>query len=84
MTYETARHLADTWGLVLLVVLFVGVLVFIFRRGSGERYRRAARIPMDAKESPAPSDRRMNEIKTGITEGVGGSAKPARKDEDDD
>jgi cytochrome c oxidase cbb3-type subunit 4 len=63
MDYVTARAFADTWGLLLLVVLFVGVLVFVFRRGSGARYRRAARIPMDAPESPAPPDRRIDEIR---------------------
>jgi cytochrome c oxidase cbb3-type subunit 4 len=64
MDYETARAFADTWGLVLLVVLFIGVLVFVFRPGSGARYRRAARIPMDAPERPAPPDQRTNEVKS--------------------
>jgi cytochrome c oxidase cbb3-type subunit 4 len=57
--------MADTWGLIVLVVLFVGIMVYIFRKGATERYKRAARIPMDAPENPAESDKRINEIKSG-------------------
>jgi cytochrome c oxidase cbb3-type subunit 4 len=64
MSYQAARDFADTWGLVFLVVLFVVILIYIFRRGATERYKRAARIPMDAPENPAPSDKRLNEIKS--------------------
>lgn len=63
MEYEAARDFADTWGLVLLVVLFVVFIAYIFRRGATEKYKRAARIPMDAPENPAESDKRMNEMK---------------------
>lgn len=51
MSYEAVRAFADSWGLVLLVILFLAVVLFIFRRGSTERYRHAARIPMEAQES---------------------------------
>lgn len=74
MEYETARAFADTWGLVFLVAVFLGMLVFVFRRGSGKAYRKAARIPMEASEtgakpsaapeSPAESDQRINDLKT--------------------
>jgi cytochrome c oxidase cbb3-type subunit 4 len=65
MEYEAARDFADTWGLVFLVVIFLVIIFYIFRRGATERYKRAARIPMDAPENPADSDKRMNEIKSG-------------------
>lgn len=50
MNYDAFRHFADTWGLALLVLLFLAMLVFIFRRGSGRRYRDASRIATDAQE----------------------------------
>lgn len=63
MDYESLRTFADTWGLVLLVVIFLAVLVYIFRRGSTERYKRAARIPMEAPEQPDRPDQTINDIK---------------------
>ncbi|RAH97704.1 CcoQ/FixQ family Cbb3-type cytochrome c oxidase assembly chaperone [Acuticoccus sediminis] len=68
MSYDAFRHFADTWGLALLVIVFLLMLVFIFRRGSTEKYKRAARIPMEAPESPADSDQKINTIKA---EGAG-------------
>lgn len=53
MDYEQFRHFADSWGLVYLFAVFVIVLLFVFRPGSGEAYRHAARIPLD----DAPRDR---------------------------
>ena len=52
MTYENLRVFADTWGLVLLFVLFAILILWLFRRGSNEAFKHAARIPMDAPEHP--------------------------------
>ncbi len=46
MDYETLRHFADSWALLVLFAIFLFVVVFIFRRGSSERYRDAASIPL--------------------------------------
>ncbi|HSM18958.1 MAG TPA: cbb3-type cytochrome c oxidase subunit 3 [Hyphomicrobiales bacterium] len=46
MEYETLRHFADTWGLVFLVVVFLGVIMWVMRPGSEETYEEAARIPL--------------------------------------
>lgn len=46
MDYETLRHFADSWALLALFVIFLFVVVFVFRRGSGQRYRDAANIPL--------------------------------------
>ena len=46
MDYETFRHFADSWGLVYLLVIFVGVVVFTLRPGAKEHYEQAARIPL--------------------------------------
>jgi len=54
MDYEQFRHFADSWGLVYLFAIFVFVVAFIFRPGSGRIYSDAARIPLD--ETPPRSD----------------------------
>ena len=46
MEYEIARQLADTWGLVVLVVLFLGAVAFAFRPGSKKQYEKDAMIPL--------------------------------------
>ena len=46
MEYETFRHFSDTWGLVYLVAVFVAVVLFIFRPGSGKQYEDAGKIPL--------------------------------------
>lgn len=51
MDYETARQLADTWGLVFLVALFVGVVAFAFRPGTRKKYDEAAKIPLRDDEA---------------------------------
>ena len=45
MDYSTLRELADSWGLVYLVVLFLGVIFFTFRPGSGKKAQDIANIP---------------------------------------
>ena len=46
MDYETLRQLADSWGLVYLVTVFVGVILFTFRPGTKERAEEIANIPL--------------------------------------
>lgn len=46
MDYDTMRHFADSWGLLALVVFFVGVILFTFRPGSRKAADAAARIPL--------------------------------------
>jgi len=47
MTYDEASIFAQTWGLVFLVVLFLGVAVYALKPGSKEKFQRAARVPLD-------------------------------------
>ncbi|MEN3952521.1 cbb3-type cytochrome c oxidase subunit 3 [Iodidimonas sp. SYSU 1G8] len=47
MDYNDLRHLADSWGLVYLLVIFVAVVAFVFRPGARQAYERIARIPLD-------------------------------------
>ena len=46
MIYDDLSVFAETWGLVYLVVLFCGVLVYALRPGAKEKFDAAARIPL--------------------------------------
>jgi cytochrome c oxidase cbb3-type subunit 4 len=53
MTYEGASYFAQTWGLVFLVALFGGVLIYTFWPRNRETFRRAARSPLDEADRPS-------------------------------
>ncbi len=46
MDYETLRHFADSWGLIFLVLVFLGALGFAFRPGSRPHQDAARMIPL--------------------------------------
>lgn len=46
MDYESFRHFADSWGLVYLVVLFVGIVAYVFRPSARKQAKDAADIPL--------------------------------------
>ncbi len=45
MSYAELSYFAQTWGLVYLVILFAGVLVYALRPGARKKFEDAARIP---------------------------------------
>lgn len=45
MDYSFFRQFADSWGLLYLVVLFVGIVLFTFRPGSKKIAEETSRIP---------------------------------------
>ncbi len=47
MTYENVAYFAQTWGLVYLVILFAGVLVYALRPGAKKKFDHAANIPFE-------------------------------------
>ncbi|MEM7303612.1 MAG: cbb3-type cytochrome c oxidase subunit 3 [Pseudomonadota bacterium] len=47
MDYSTFRELADSWGLLYLFLLFIGVILFTFRPGSKKIAERVSRIPLN-------------------------------------
>jgi cytochrome c oxidase cbb3-type subunit IV len=47
MSYEALRHFADSWGLLLLTLVFVIVLLWVIRPGSRDLYRSHAEIPFE-------------------------------------
>ena len=40
-------QLAETWWLVLGVILFVGIILFVYRRGAKKEYDEDGKIPLD-------------------------------------
>ena len=45
MTYDSMSYFAQTWGLVYLVLLFAGVLVYALWPRNRGKFRDAADIP---------------------------------------
>lgn len=41
-TYDALRHFADSWGLVMLGVIFAALVGWTFRTGASERMHHAA------------------------------------------
>jgi len=45
-TYTAMRHFADSWGLLVMALFFIGAGLFAFRPGSKQSADEAARIPL--------------------------------------
>jgi cytochrome c oxidase cbb3-type subunit 4 len=43
--YESLRHFADSWGLLALTLVFVGVIAWVLRPGARRHYQDQANIP---------------------------------------
>jgi cytochrome c oxidase cbb3-type subunit 4 len=56
MTYEQATHFAQTWGLALLVVLFVGVLIYALWPGNRDKFKRASHTPLENEDDNGRQD----------------------------
>jgi len=42
MSYDELRHLADSWGLLVMVLLFLGLVAWPFRKGARQHNDQAA------------------------------------------
>lgn len=42
--YEIARHFADSWGLLAMVLLFAGFIGWTFRKGADRHHDAAAHM----------------------------------------
>jgi cytochrome c oxidase cbb3-type subunit IV len=51
--YETLRHFADSWVLLLLTLIFLGVIAFAFRPGSRASHDDAAQSIFRNDQRPA-------------------------------
>lgn len=56
-TYSALRQFADSWALLFLFVVFLGVVLWAFRPGSGKTHRDAANIPFRHEDKPAPAEK---------------------------
>jgi cytochrome c oxidase cbb3-type subunit 4 len=45
-TYTAMRHFADSWGLVFMFAIFIGVVLFVLRPGAKKAANDAAQIPL--------------------------------------
>jgi cytochrome c oxidase cbb3-type subunit IV len=55
-TYSFLRGLADSWALLVLVLFFLGVILFVFRPGSRKAHRDAAESIFRNEKRPADTD----------------------------
>lgn len=47
MTYESFRQIADSWGLLYMLAIFLGVIVFLLRPAAKQQAKDAAQIPFN-------------------------------------
>ena len=52
-TYTIMRQFADMWVLLGLFSFFIGVIIWVFRPGSGKTYTEIADIPFRHADAPA-------------------------------
>ncbi len=50
--YDSFRHFADSWGLLYMLVIFIGVVLFMFRPGAKHHAETAANIPLKDDSKP--------------------------------
>lgn len=60
-TYSVLRHFADSWGLLFMTLLFLGVILWVLRPGAGALHKEAAGIPFRHDDKPAPADAAAHE-----------------------
>lgn len=53
--YSLLRHLADSWVLLVLTLIFLGVILFVFRPGSRRVQQDAASSIFRNETRPAPA-----------------------------
>jgi cytochrome c oxidase cbb3-type subunit 4 len=54
-TYSLLREFADSWMLLLLFLIFVGVWFWVFRPGSNKVHKDSANMIFRNDERPAPN-----------------------------
>jgi cytochrome c oxidase cbb3-type subunit 4 len=52
-TYSLLRQIADSWALLVLFLIFIGVIIYAFRPGSKDVHRDAADVPFRHEDRPA-------------------------------
>jgi cytochrome c oxidase cbb3-type subunit IV len=55
-TYGILRHLADSWGLLVMVLAFVAIVAWVFRPGARKSQDDAARMIFRNEKRPKDND----------------------------
>jgi cytochrome c oxidase cbb3-type subunit IV len=53
--YHLMRAFADSWGLLLMAIFFVGVVFWAYRPGAAKTHADAARIPLSEDHDDRPA-----------------------------
>ncbi len=61
--YTFLRQLADSWVLLALTLVFVGVILFVWRPGARRLQKDAAESIFRNETKPAPEDREAEDRK---------------------
>jgi len=56
LTYAEVSHFAQTWGLVFLVALFLGGVIYALWPSNRTRFDRASRLPLE-DDDDTPKER---------------------------
>lgn len=62
-TYSFLRELADSWALLVLTVVFLGVILWALRPGSNAVHRDVANAIFRNEKQPAGSDNDLRPVK---------------------
>jgi cytochrome c oxidase cbb3-type subunit 4 len=62
-TYSFLRQLADSWALLALTLIFLGVILWAMRPGSNAVHRDIANSIFRNEKQPAGSDKAPNPVK---------------------
>lgn len=54
--YTFLRQFADSWMLLFLFAVFIGIIFWVFRPGSSKTYQDTADIPFRHVDKPANSE----------------------------
>lgn len=54
--YDQLRHFADSYGLIAIFVLFLGLCLWVFRPGAKRQSDAAARLIFDEDDQPEGRD----------------------------
>ena len=54
LDHDFLRHLADTWGLAALFIIFLIAVGMALRPSAADRFRACARIPLEDESEPKP------------------------------
>jgi cytochrome c oxidase cbb3-type subunit 4 len=54
--YSLMRQFADSWALLALFLVFVGVILWAFRPGSTRVHEDISNIPFRHEDKPAPAE----------------------------